>query len=306
MKKHHDSANEDRALDELSKRNVKRGMNYHNGPEYAEHESQEISRRILTQKSGANQRDASSTEKYKSGLVNGRRYMTDDDFADYYRSNREEAAVKNAHADTSVILQKVDRERHEIKEHRVRATSEKKDVRAELKIAADKANPKQRVEGKKISPTPKESNAKSKLAKEVKVAAKTWIPVDEMMNEEVREGKRENLPLSVIFAIVLVTLCLLLIVGSIVLLATAKQEQVQLENEIELLDQRIEQLKSDLDKKNEDADIEIFAKEELGMISQEHINAEYINTNKTDGVSKYEQSSDVFSSLIAWFSALIK
>ena len=83
MKKHHDSANEDRALDELSKRNVKRGMNYHNGPEYAEHESQEISRRILTQKSGAKKRDASSTEKYKSGLVNGRRYMTDDQVAKY-------------------------------------------------------------------------------------------------------------------------------------------------------------------------------------------------------------------------------
>ena len=305
MKKHHDSANE-QALDELTKRNVKRGMNYHNGPEYAEHESREISRRTLAQKVGAKQRDASSTDEYKSGLINGRRYMTDDDFADYYRSSREEAPIKNAHADTSVVLQKVDRERHEIKERRIRATSEKKDVRAELKRAADRVNPKQQGESIKSSSKPKESNAKSKLAKEVKVAAKAWIPVDEMMNEEVREGKKEKLPLNVIFAIVLVTVSLLLIVGSMVLLATAKQERGQLQNEIELLDQKIEQLQSDLDKKNEEADIEIFAKEELGMISQEHINAEYINTNKTDGVNKNEPSSHTLSSLISWFFAFLK
>ena len=74
---------------------------------------------------------------------------------------------------------------------------------------------------------------------------------------------------------------------------------------IEGLDKEIEQLQGDLDRKNADADIDIFAQEH-GMINQEHVNAEYINSNKTDGVEKHQNEKVSLASLIQWILQNLK
>ena len=75
---------------------------------------------------------------------------------------------------------------------------------------------------------------------------------------------------------------------------------MRLNDEIENLDFQIAELKHDLEIKNEEADIEIFAEEVLGMISQKHVNAEYIQSNKTDGIDIKEDNKVSFSTLIEW------
>ena len=70
--------------------------------------------------------------------------------------------------------------------------------------------------------------------------------------------------------------------------------------EIEKLDAEIGQLETNLNKKNEKIDIEIFAEEVLGMINQEHVSTEYIDSNKTDGVEKFEDEKPNLASLIQW------
>ena len=84
------------------------------------------------------------------------------------------------------------------------------------------------------------------------------------------------------------------------LLGSAKNEQNELEDKIAQLEWEISELRTDLNKKNAEAEIEIFAKEELGMIGQEHVNFEYINSNKTDELEKQKAEEVSFSSLIKW------
>ena len=147
---------------------------------------------------------------------------------------------------------------------------------------------------------------KEKIKEVAKVAAKTWIPLEERHNENIVEGTKTKIPKKLILAIILITVSLLLIVMSAVILDSARNKKNALKESIEDLDSEIAQLETDLNKKNEGIDIEIFAEEVLGMINQEHANAEYIDSNKTDGVEKQEENKTSFTSLIEWFFQFLK
>ena len=146
-----------------------------------------------------------------------------------------------------------------------------------------------------------DSNKITRKIKEIsKEAAKTWIPLEERKKERIVQGGKTKLPASLILAILVITISLLMIVASAVLLGSAKNEQNELEDKIAQLEWEISELRTDLNKKNAEAEIEIFAKEELGMIGQEHVNFEYINSNKTDELEKQKAEEVSFSSLIKW------
>ena len=146
-----------------------------------------------------------------------------------------------------------------------------------------------------------DSNKITRKIKEIsKEAAKTWIPLEERKKERIVQGGKTKLPASLILAILVITISLLMIVASAVLLGSAKNEQNELEDKIAHLEWEISELRTDLNKKNAEAEIEIFAKEELGMIGQEHVNFEYINSNKTDELEKQKAEEVSFSSLIKW------
>ena len=302
-------ANKESALDELCKRYASRGRRYSKSREYAEQESRENLTRTVAPRSykvsGGAGRDVS---EFKSGVSGKRRYMTDADFAQYYKSSREYTPDANVELDTVVLLHRMDRNRYEKKKYTVQPKVEKKDVGAELRREADKANPKT---PKKIEDTVREKKKASKnktisaIEEGARVAAKTWIPLDEIKNEKIEDGEKTTLPLGTIVAIVIVALSLLLIVTSTVLISTAKQEQSELKFSIEALDDEIDRLTDELEKKNEGADIEIFAKEELGMISQEHAKLEYINSNKTDEVARGETPTSILA-VLEWLFPFLR
>lgn len=305
MKKVQNAEKQDRALDELYKRYENRGMNYDSSPEYADQEGRAIHTRSIAPKSyRVSGRTAENLYKYKNGVSGARKYMTDGDFADYYKATREYTPDGNFEPDTAVILQKIDRERY--RKNNIPEKNQKADVKEQLKREADRSNPKRsKIASKNSEQKPKSpSNASSKIKEVAKVAAKTWIPLEEMNDEKVVEGKKTKIPTNVILAIVVITVSLLLIVGSTVLLGTAQSEQNELEEMIEGLDKEIEQLQGDLDRKNADVDIDIFAQEH-GMINQEHVNAEYIDSYKTDGVIKHENEKFSLTSLINWFFGIL-
>ena len=126
------------------------------------------------------------------------------------------------------------------------------------------------------------------------------MPLEERNEEKIEQGGKTKLPGAIIAAILVITISLLMIVGSSVLLGSAKKEQNDLEDKIAKLDSEIAELQTDLNKKNAEAEIEIFAEEELGMIRQEHVNFKYINSNKTDEFEKEEVDKVSLGSLIKW------
>lgn len=300
MKKVQKNAKQDRALDELYKRYENRGRSYDRSPAYAEQKSREINTRTVAPKSyKISSGSVENLQKYKNGISGGRKYMTYGDFASYYESTRDYTPEANVELDTTVLLQKIDRDRY--KKTKI-MKAKRNDVKAKLKAEADHANPKGGIVQvvKKSAPKKKTSSEPSKIKQVVKEAANTWMPLEEMKTEKVVEGSKTKMPVGVILAIVIITLSLVLIVSSAVLLGSAKAEQNELKDAIELLDKEISELKTDLNKKNNEADIEIFAQEVLGMIKQEHVNAEYINSNKTDGVQKDRLETVSFKTLINW------
>lgn len=270
MKKVQNARSHEKALDELFKRYEERGAAYCQSSEYSDQNAREIEMRVNVQKTS--------------------------------KPEREYVPNASAELDTSVILQGIDRARYTKKEN-MNKNNTKNDIKAKLRAEADRANPKVEKNSssqKDASQSDKSGKAHSKIKETAKVVAKTWIPLDERNEEKIVEGSKSNIPVSLIVAIMVITVSLLMIVGSAVLLGSAKNEQNELEEKIALLDSEIYELQGELDKKNAEAEIEIFAKEELGMISQEHVNFKYINSNKTDELTKTEAERVSLGSLIKW------
>lgn len=261
MKKVQNSEKHNRAQNELLEHYENRTGGFDNSSAYTDQRAREISARVTTQK-----------------------------------VKREYTPEANARLDTTVLLDQIDEARY--KEDKNKMNNSKNDIKAKLEREAARSNPK--GAGKNGAPEKQSANAKSKIKEMTKTAVKTWVPLEERHDERIIEGKKTKLPKGVVLAILVITASLLLIVSSIVLLGSARNERNALEDEIAALDFEISELQTDLNKKNENADIEIFAEDVLGMIKQEHVQAEYINSNKTDGVSKVDAEKISLKSLIQW------
>lgn len=309
MKRVQNATSQEKALDELYKRYDRRGVTYDRSPEYTEQKSREINARTIAPKSyKISAGGADNLKKFKNGVAGKRRYMTDGDFAKYYKASREYTPEANVELDTTILLQKIDRARY--KKEKAPMKTDKNDIKKKLKAEADKTNPKttvkKQVAEKNEPKLSKQTTKPSKIKQVAKEAAKTWIPLEEKNDEIIVQGTRSKIPVGVILAILVITISLFMIIASMVLLDSAMKEQSDLKADIEDLEFQISELETDLNKKNEKIDIEYFAEEVLGMINQEHVNAEYINSNKTDGVIKHETNKASVTSLIDWIFQFLK
>ena len=303
MNKVQNGAKNDTALDELCKRYENRGINQNADPKNAKKDNRE-------------------TFEKKNG---GQKYVSGGDFVDYYNNCRDYTPEPNVQFDTTVVLQKIDREKYE-KSRRAETqdprASARKDIKEKL---AKEAQVSSRNVGKTV--TLREGNTEKKITKTengyvirekkngvvgyteqkpkpstkevIKKASDEWIPLEERKKEKCLEGKKTAIPLSMILAIITIAMALMLIVGSAVMLSSAKSEQNRIKSEINGLYETQKLLSQELDEKNREADIESFAKEELGMINQDYVSVKYIKNDKEDGLDVYkEDGSSLWSSVI--------
>lgn len=153
MKKVHSGRNTDKTLDELYKRYENRSSSYDRSREYAEQKSREITTRSTAPKSyKISNGEGLDIKQFKSGVEGGRRYMTEGDFAKYYKATREYTPQTNVELDTMILLQKIDRARY--KQDGV-PSKKKSDVKKKLKAEAMRSSanvpPPQPTLKKKIS-----------------------------------------------------------------------------------------------------------------------------------------------------------
>ena len=305
MDKVQKSAKNDKALDELCKRYEGRSANR-----------------------GANPQKASDrTAKMPKVTPDDQKYVSSGDFVDYYNNCRDYTPEPNVQFDTTVVLQKIERESYEKSKHTETGagkTTYRDDVKKKL---ASEARASRSDVGKTV--TVVQNGAEKKITKTqdgylirekkngivgyteekpkqtakeiVRRASAEWIPLEERKKEKCIEGKKAKMPVTLILAIITICLALMLIVGSSVLLATAKAERNELQNEIEALDNEKKLLSEELEKKNKDADIDSFAQDELGMINENYVSVKYIKSDKGDGLDVHsaEESGGLFS-IIKW------
>ena len=211
-------------------------------------------------------------EKYHTLKIDGKSYMSSDDFAAYYKDLR---GYKLPHFYT-------------------RAENEYDEAEAGAKAVQESGKP------------PKKAVWLA-VRRNTKRVASDFISdfvVDEFkdhINEEVAEGKRSVMPKRVIPTLCVVTLSLLMIVCSSVMVSRASRGVSKLENQIEALEEIRDDLDTDLEVKNNMLNIKEIAVEKYGMISADYAASRYLDIaedEKIDIYDKEEKGESLLSQLL--------
>ena len=212
-------------------------------------------------------------DSYRSGVYNGSKYMTSDDFVRYFRSRRDFYMPE---------------------------ALRKKQEEAEVKAVAKK-----RTAGR-ISKELIPSDADSKeghlapLISALKELKDKWFPV------EPREGRiqrgRMRVPVAAMSGLAVFTISLGLIVGGSVMIGNASGEVGRLNSEISVLEAKQTDLEGKLDLKYNINEIEEDARS-LGMIKRENADNEYTPVEGDNKVIVYEENRDENVGLAALLAA---
>ena len=214
-------------------------------------------------------------DSYRSGVYNGSKYMTSDDFVRYFRSRR---AFYSPSA-----YQTAD---------------------AEAKAAEHSAVPAKKNGASSSSLTPSESGSKEShiqgLIATVKKFAAEWFPVER--KEGRSEGRKFKLPVSAMAGIAVFAISMTLIVSGSVLVGTSEGEVGKLDSQIASLKAEKADIEGKLDLKYTVEQIEADAKA-MGMIKRQYANNEYVTLEDDDEIVIYDDGKEENLGLSALLSA---
>ena len=212
-------------------------------------------------------------DSYRSGVYNGSKYMTSEDFVRYFRSRREFYMPE---------------------------ALRKKQEEAEVKAVAKK-----RAAGRGSRElTHSDSDSKeghlANLISALTELKNKWFPAEPINGR--REGRRARIPVAAMSGLAVFTLSLGLIVGGSVMIGNASSEVGQLNGEIAVLEAKHTDLEGKLDLKYNINDIEEEARS-LGMIKREHADNQYLPVKGDNEVIIYEENRDKNVGLAALLAA---
>lgn len=214
-------------------------------------------------------------DSYRSGVYNGSRYMTSDDFVRYFKSRRA-----------------------------FYSPSAYKAEEAAAKEAANSAVPARKNGASSSSLTPSESGSKEShiqsLIATVKRFAKEWFPMER--KEGRSEGRKFKLPVSAMAGIAVFALSMTLIVSGSVLVGTSEGEVGKLDSQIAALKAEKADIEGKLDLKYTVEQIEADAKA-MGMIKRQYADNDYITLEEDDEIVIYDDGEEENLGLSALLSA---
>lgn len=252
-----------RCLEELRSRYKDRGITGSMKNESAIQSGEQASHLLFDSKSNI-------ADCYRSGVYNGSRYMTSDDFVRYFKTRREfymPEALKN----------------QQEMEAKASGTVQKR----------------QSGRGMRESSDSKEGHLKTIISALTELKNK-WLPMEP--SEGRVTGRRFRAPIAAMSGLAVFTLSLGLIVGGSVMIGSASGEVGRLNSEISVLEAREADLEGKLDLKYNINEIEEEAKS-LGMIKREHADNKYIPVEGDDEVIIYEENKDQNVGLSALLAA---
>lgn len=209
---------------------------------------------------------------YRSGVYNGSKYMTSDDFVRYFKSRREfympEALRKKqeeAEAASAVVPQRAHNGRGVVRE----------------------------------SSDSKEGHLKTFISALTELKNK-WFPMEPTVGRA--QGPRFRVPVGALSGLAVFTLSLGLIVGGSVMIGNASGELGRLKSQISVLEATQADLEGKLDLKYNINEIEAAAKS-LGMIKREHADNQYLPVLGEDEIIVYDENQDKNIGLAALLAA---
>lgn len=214
-------------------------------------------------------------DSYRSGVYNGSKYMTSDDFVRYFKSRR-------AFYMPSTV----------------------KSEEAKAEAAKNSAVPARKNGASSTSLSSSESGSKEghmrgllSFAKELAIK---WFPVER--REDRSEGRRFRVPVSAMAGIAVFAISMSLIVSGSVMVGSATGEVGRLDSQIASLKAEAADLEGKLDLKYTVEQIESDAKE-LGMVKRQYADSESIVLDNKDEIEIYDNGEDENVGLAALLSA---
>lgn len=207
---------------------------------------------------------AAGQSKYRSGVSNGKRYMTVSDFDRYYHDQRG----------------------YKLPQYRM--------VPVEERTPVVPASTVRGMQPKKAEWLPNNDKLPALLQKILRLkpvrflnewAAETF-PVESVV---VSQTKRAPIPAGVLASLVTVAVSMTLIIGSAVLVSQSTQTVSELKSDLTERQELNDDLSEQLDVKNDMLQIEREAIDRLGMVSQQYSTSRYIQANTEDEIEVYER-----------------
>ena len=217
-------------------------------------------------------------DKYRTGLYKGERHMTADDFVRYYHDQRS----------------------YKMPNYSVRAAQDSREQEAEQGGQTPKKALWLTVTEQMPQSVRKylESPATARLAE----LSRDWFPSEKEQKCEKAEIKK--MPAGVLGAMLTVTLCCVMIVGSSVMVSLSLREASILQNKLDALDKQYTTLNTELSLKNDMLEIERIAVEEYGMVRSDFISTQVLTTESENSVEVYEPSNEFGQGLSNLLSAI--
>ena len=209
-------------------------------------------------------------DTYRSGVYNGSKYMTSDDFVRYFKTRREfympETLRKKQEAEAKSV-----------------AVQKRQSGRGLREGSSDS----------------KEGHLKTIISALVELKDK-WFPVEPTAGRA--KGERFRVPVAALSGLAVFTVSLGLIVGGSVMVGDASGELGRANSEISVLEAKEADLEGKLDLKYSINELEEDAKS-LGMIKREHADNEYLPIEGDDEVIIYDENQDKNVGLAALLAA---
>ena len=217
-------------------------------------------------------------DKYRTGLYKGERHMTADDFVRYYHDQRS----------------------YKMPNYSVRVAEATREQEAEQGGQSPKKALWLTVTEQMPQSVRKylESPATARLSE----LSQDWFPSEQEQKCDKAEIKK--MPAGVLGAMLTVTLCCVMIVGSSVMVSLSLREASILQNKLDALDKQYTTLNTELSLKNDMLEIERIAVEEYGMVRSDFISTQVLTTESENSVEVYEPSNEFGQGLSNLLSAI--
>ncbi len=214
-------------------------------------------------------------DSYRSGVYNGSKYMTSDDFVRYFKTRREfyMPEVLKAKQEEEAALKSV-------------AVSERHGKRGSRELTGSESGA-------------KEGHLKT-IISALEELRKKWFPIE--IGRTVSQRERFRVPVGIMTGMAVFTISLGLIVGGSVMIGNASGELGELNSEISMLEATQSDLEGKLDLKYDINQIEKDAKD-LGMIKRENADNRFVSADTRKDVIVYEdeESEAPLAALLAAF-----
>ena len=219
-------------------------------------------------------------DKYRTGLYKGERHMTADDFVRYYHDQRS-YKMPNYNIRTEMPAQAEDQS----------AVAGGQSPKKALWLTVTEQMP-QSVRKYLESP------ATERLAE----VSREWFPIEKEERQEKSDAKK--LPAGMLGAMLAITLCCLMIVGSSVMVSLSIREASILQSELDTLNKQYTTLNTELSLKNDMLEIERIAVEEYGMVRADFVSTQVLSTESENTVEVYETKGEFGRGLSNLLSAI--